>query len=97
MKIGRDGEFLFRGKSVYVAFRNLPEDVHGFSCIRDGGYLLVVNSLDSAQRQRLSTGHELAHIILGHLDGIRKRDPVEVLEAEAHAAAWTCYGLFRDL
>lgn len=96
MKVGRDGEFQCCGKSIYVAFRNLPGEVHGFSCIRDGGYLAVVNTRDSMQRQRRAVGHELAHIILGHLDGIREQVPAEVLEAEANAAAWKCYGLFRD-
>ncbi len=50
----------------------------------DGDYNIYIREQDPIETQRETLLHELEHIRLGHLDGLKE---VELCEAEAEAAA----------
>lgn len=60
---------------------------YGFSFMTEGRYVCAVNERSCGKkRRRWTTAHELAHILLGHVSGIRQEFSVQ-MESEADALA----------
>ena len=95
MKIGTDATLHHNGKVIRIVFRSLEDGMKGTACTNGSHYYLIaVNTNQSAQSQRFTVGHELAHILNGHF--FRSVDVLGAMEAEANRQAWKYYGLFRD-
>ena len=55
--------------NIHVVLLDLPTHVHGFVCIgSDYEPCIVINSRMSAEQQRKTYKHELAHIQSGQID-----------------------------
>lgn len=77
----------YNGRAIDVIVKSFPPaiqgKVKGAATIDGNRYIVMVDGSRTAQEQRLTIGHELAHIYLGHLD-----DPGgDVAGMEAQAAA----------
>lgn len=73
-------EALSLSKVYYIP---LPEDVYGsVRQRRNGGYMIAINSTQSAEAQAETLEHELSHIRLGHFQSGKG---ISTIEAEADA------------
>ena len=84
--------------TINCQLRPFPPEV-GTSCNGicievDDGYILAVNVNACDLHRRHAFGHEMAHIVLDHLNQ-HQRGILEI-EAEANAIAWDMYRKYRN-
>lgn len=72
---------------------NVQGNVKGMCLPGKGCYIVLIDSTQPPEQQKLSIGHELAHIFLGHLDKGHNKS-MEAMEREAKANADKYYRLY---
>ena len=98
MKIGEDCSIRNGSDSIRVVFKAFPDTLQGqikaFSAQLDRNkWLIMIDSTLSKQAQRFTIGHELCHILEGHISqGIE----ISLAEKTANKRAWHYYRVFRD-
>lgn len=75
------------GKPIRFGKLPLPKEIRGATIARERGYTIALNSRRCGIAQRLTLGHELAHVFLGHYERERKRESVKAQEREARRCA----------
>ncbi len=68
--------------------------VHGLVVEVPKGYILAINSNSCDIQRRRAFGHEMAHVVLNHIN--QSDRPIMDREREANNRAWEFYRRFRD-
>lgn len=78
-------EIRLSGEEIEVYLCPLPKRVKGLVRRDQGGYIVLVNSSLPEEEQKMAIGHEVAHIIKGHIEGSGMSREEEEGEAEEEA------------
>jgi len=63
--VGADVEAYVRAANARIRYETLDPGESGYTMPKGTGFVITVNSNESLERQRFTTCHEIAHIILG--------------------------------
>ena len=83
------------GREIQIQYLPFPvKTCGGMALWRESDYLIAINTEVCPLLQRRALGHELAHVLLNHLE--QPGRPVRELENEANRHAWAFYRAYRD-